>query len=235
MFGTDLEKIMTDRKNRPPTVVQPDGTQEWHDSDGNPHRMNGPAVICLNGDEEWHCHGKWHRVGGPAITLYSNDGTVVRDQFYFQNDRLHREDGPAFILGYDEIEIEEGNVDRASYYINIICREFSELFDEGDLNIQNLFREGVQIWFRNYQIHRSGNLPAIIFPNGVEEYWVNNNRHREDGPWATGYGGQEEFRFVTHQSTHRLTHIFYCRSNFDAFVENIRINGEENYCNWRSV
>jgi hypothetical protein len=41
-----------------------------------------------------------------------------------------------------------------------------------------------KIWYRNEQIHRAGDLPAIIYTNGGLEYYINNMRHRANGKCA---------------------------------------------------
>jgi len=56
---------------------------------GKRHRIGGPAVVCVNGDQYWYQYGKIHRIDGPAI-IYA-DGT----QFWYQHDIYHRTDGPA--------------------------------------------------------------------------------------------------------------------------------------------
>lgn len=39
--------------------------------DGIVHRIDGPAVICNDGDLEWYQNGKVHREDGPALMLKS--------------------------------------------------------------------------------------------------------------------------------------------------------------------
>jgi len=36
---------------------------------GKHHRIGGPAVVCINGDQYWYQYGKIHRIDGPAIIL----------------------------------------------------------------------------------------------------------------------------------------------------------------------
>ena len=42
------------------------GHSVWEDKEGNFHRLNGPAVIFVNGDTFWLRHGQLHREHGPA-------------------------------------------------------------------------------------------------------------------------------------------------------------------------
>ena len=71
-------------------TVTKDGTR-YRNSDGQLHRVHGPAVISSRGGEGWYQNGKRHRIDGPALIWA--DGT----QFWYQNGMLHRTDGPALI------------------------------------------------------------------------------------------------------------------------------------------
>jgi hypothetical protein len=42
------------------------GLQQWHNTYGQLHREDGPAVIRPNGVTEWWQHGQLHRTDGPA-------------------------------------------------------------------------------------------------------------------------------------------------------------------------
>ena len=37
------------------------------------HRVDGPAIVYINGNERWYKNGEFHRDDGPAI-IYSNGG-----------------------------------------------------------------------------------------------------------------------------------------------------------------
>lgn len=60
------------------------GNEWWYNEEGHLHREDGPAAR-LNGfgGESWHLNGKYHRVGGPAVT-YENGETVwyLHDKYY---------------------------------------------------------------------------------------------------------------------------------------------------------
>ena len=45
-----------------------------------------------------------HRIGGPAITDYNDNGTIKALHWY-KNGHLHNEDGPALIEYYDNMKI----------------------------------------------------------------------------------------------------------------------------------
>jgi hypothetical protein len=60
-------------------------------SNGEPHREDGPAIIYPYGTLKWYRNGEFHREDGPAI-IYP-DGA----QEWYRNGQLHRDDGPAAI------------------------------------------------------------------------------------------------------------------------------------------
>jgi hypothetical protein len=84
-------------------AIEPDYTMEggvwaeksqqwdWHDDQGQRHRVGGPAYIHADGSQYWYLHGRLHRLDGPAVT-YPN-GTLV----WYVHGELHRADGPAII------------------------------------------------------------------------------------------------------------------------------------------
>jgi len=67
------------------------GTKQWKDKNGQPHRLDGPAIERADGDKYWFQCGELHRLDGPAI-----EGADGR-KLWYQNDKLHRSDGPAVI------------------------------------------------------------------------------------------------------------------------------------------
>jgi hypothetical protein len=60
------------------------------------HRLDGPAVECLDGDKVWYIDGKMHRLDGPAIEY--SDGYRA----WYVDGKRHRLDGPA-------VECEDGD------------------------------------------------------------------------------------------------------------------------------
>jgi hypothetical protein len=53
------------------------------------HRLDGPAVECLNGSKYWYVDDKCHRLDGPAVEFA--DGA----KYWYVDDKRHRLDGPA--------------------------------------------------------------------------------------------------------------------------------------------
>lgn len=43
------------------------GIIQFLDANYQPHRDDGPAIICPNGSRYWYRHGHLHREGGPAV------------------------------------------------------------------------------------------------------------------------------------------------------------------------
>ena len=68
--------------------VDEDGSRRYYNTNGQLHRMEGPAVEW-EGGSRWYQNGKLHRTDGPAV-VYAN-GT----RYWWQNGLLHRTDGPA--------------------------------------------------------------------------------------------------------------------------------------------
>ena len=62
---------------------------EWYNLEGNPHRLDGPAIEWADGSKSWWINGKRHRENGPAIEYA--DGSKL----WYINGKLHRIDGPA--------------------------------------------------------------------------------------------------------------------------------------------
>ena len=61
------------------------------------HRLDGPAMIYLNGRKEWWVNGKKHRINGPAIIYPSGI------KKWYKEGKLHRLDGAA-VVWFDEEE-----------------------------------------------------------------------------------------------------------------------------------
>ena len=59
------------------------GNKSWF-LNGKLHRVDGPAVECVNGTKQWFLNGKYHRVDGPAIEWA--DGL----KWWYLNGKRHR-------------------------------------------------------------------------------------------------------------------------------------------------
>jgi hypothetical protein len=72
------------------TKKDDDGTISVYE--GVLHNPHGPAIKKPNGDERWYLNGKYHRDGGPAITLHLKNGVQT---YWIKHGLYHREGGPA--------------------------------------------------------------------------------------------------------------------------------------------
>jgi len=54
------------------------------------------------------------------------------------------------------------------------------------------FTDGVQYWYKNGKKHRDDG-PAAIFPDGTQEWFKNGKHHREDGPAIIGADGSQSW------------------------------------------
>jgi hypothetical protein len=139
-----------------PAIKRIDGQNEWY-KEGKLHRLDGPAIETTDGQNEWYKEGQLHRLDGPAI--YSLNGTKE----WYKEGKLHRLDGPA-------IERMDGT---------------KEWYKEGQLHrvdgpaIENI--NGTKEWYKEGQLHRLDG-PAIENINGSKEWYKDGKKHRDDGP-----------------------------------------------------
>jgi hypothetical protein len=63
-------------------TVYDNGDQLWRASNGERHRIGGPAVISQDGMQAWYVNGKLHRTDGPAI-IWANG---AREWCYYGKD-----------------------------------------------------------------------------------------------------------------------------------------------------
>ena len=149
-----------------------------------------PQAVIQSDNSVWiiNKNGQLHRLGGPARTLYRQDGngkwTVKRAEYWFKNGLKHRENRPAWIRYYEDGSI----LDWEEWYKNDKLHR-----EDGPAEIRyhddgSIVEEG---WYKNGQQHREDG-PARIryFLNGSieEEVWYKNGKwHREDGPAVIQY------------------------------------------------
>jgi hypothetical protein len=56
-----------------------------------------------------------------------------------------------------------------------------------------VYPNGIDRWYLNGRLTRPDG-PAVIYPNGGEEWWLNGKRHRPDGPAIICPSGHQEWR-----------------------------------------
>ena len=64
-------------------MIDDEGNKYWHNSKGQYHRDDGPAVIWNNGHQRWHINGKLHREDGPAV-----EGASGYNSWYIKGKRI---------------------------------------------------------------------------------------------------------------------------------------------------
>lgn len=111
------------------------------------------VYLWRNGVEYWQ-NNKLHRLDGPARKFKGGEE-------WFKEGKLHRIGGPALILN-------EGNLVAMWWYEGVIHCETGPAI---------IYRDGKQMWFIHNKKHRIDG-PAVIYPNGDYEYYVNGFLHR---------------------------------------------------------
>jgi death-on-curing family protein len=130
------------------------GNTYWHNSAGQLHRTDGPAVELADGYKAWYVDGKLHRTDGPAVEWA--DG---RKEWYVDGKR-HRTDGPA-------IELADGY--KAWYVDGKLHRTDGPAIEYAD---------GDKEWWVNGKLHRTDG-PAVEYANGGKAWWVNGRKLTE--------------------------------------------------------
>ncbi len=135
------------------TIVRNIGSHITYFIAGKIHREDGPAIEWTNGTKEWYWMGKLHRDGDlPAVECKNGH------KEWYQHGSSHRDnDLPAIIRSYGVKE----------------WWQHGKKHRDGDLPAYK--HKGYKAWWHYGQRHRDG-LPAIIWPDGALEYWVNNER-----------------------------------------------------------
>lgn len=124
------------------------------------------VYLWRNGVEYWQ-NNKLHRLDGPARLFKGGEE-------WFKEGKLHRTDGPALVLY-------EGNLIYIWWLEGVIHR------DDGPAII---YRDGKQVWFCYGKKHRIGG-PAVVYPNGDYEYYINGFLHRYDNYAVNRMGTRE--------------------------------------------
>lgn len=73
-----------------------------------------------------------------------------------------------------------------------ICYEDDKIHCEDGPAV--IYSDGTQQWWLNNELHREDG-PAVILPDGTQEWWLNDKVHREDGPAIIYPDGSYEWCF----------------------------------------
>lgn len=130
---------------------------QWCDFDRQPHRYEGPAHIEFhrNGTIKWVAwkhNGGSYRKDGPHTMMYYDTGQIeaekyndgllnkivsfyengqIRDEKYFQNNKLHKSNGPALITYYRTGKIREEQWLQHGLYIQSDKPNYIEYYEDG--------------------------------------------------------------------------------------------------------
>lgn len=121
------------------------------------HRDGGPARIFKSEKQEYYQNGKLHREDGPAVIDKVNNEFI-----WYYLDKIHRDDGPAIISKYQELW----------YQFGVLHREDGPAMTKSS---------GETRYYQHGKLHREGG-PAVERPDGQKLYYQNGKLHREDGP-----------------------------------------------------
>ena len=66
--------------------VDQEGTRRYHNSAGQLHRVDGPAVEYADGTKVWLINGLRHREDGPAVEIAGS--TVIHTRFWYFHGQL---------------------------------------------------------------------------------------------------------------------------------------------------
>lgn len=135
----------------------------------------------------------FHCEDGPARLVFRPDGSIATEEFWI-NGVMHREDGPAEIEYYPD-----GKLCSETYYINGDMHRDGEParieYSEDDVDYETKKQLiNKQEYYQHGKRHRIGG-PAVIVGSWKDvrhEYWVDDRKHREDGPSTVYLEGDKE-------------------------------------------
>ena len=178
-----------------PTEIDSDGTKKWKNKEGRYHRENDkPAIEFSDGGKVWYINGKRHRENDKPAVEYA-DGRKI----WYINGLLNRENDKPAIEWNDggKIWYINGKFIKRNYDSNDIIHN-DKFFDNYGNEIktttaqlrkiiENLNKpteiksDGTKKW-RNKEgkYHRLNDKPAVEYPNGGKEWWINGKLHREN-------------------------------------------------------
>jgi hypothetical protein len=138
-------------------------------------KVDGSYIDFL-GTKFYYLNNLLHREDGPAVQAINGDKS------YWIDGMLHREDGPA---------VEWSNGNKVWYIRGQILSE--EEFNEKVkmIPIKKEFDDRIEYRLPNGKLHREGDLPAIEWRNGDKSYRIHGELHREDGPAIYSNGHKE--------------------------------------------
>ncbi len=162
-----------------------DDTEHWY-REGYLHRDNAPAIVGED-VEEWYRHGYRHRMDGPA--------RIFKGEEFF------------FVMGLpmDKEQFED------------ITNE-GKVHNEVHLNLNSIFRCGLILSVSAVEkrgiMHNSFG-PALIHPDGLEQYYLGGKLHNRNGPAHIEYGKDGSIQ----RALYYLNGVHYTLQGFDRIVK----------------
>lgn len=123
---------------------------------GTLHSDGPPSITHRGGTLQWHRRGKLHRDGAPAIvTKYS--------AVWFQHGLVHREDGPALTKHLHIRDVGPHGV--PLHHKDFAC-------------YSSIAVSRLEAWYRRGCLHREGDLPAVVYDDGLCAWFKNDKCYR---------------------------------------------------------
>lgn len=162
-------------------------------TNGDLHRLDGPAVIGWDGTQEWYSNGVISREDGPAV-IYSDGST----DWAWNGHYGRKNDGPTSTnRPYKDLR---GNTVIDFRYFHSDTRETSFMK-------KTIFQDRIEYRNSNGKLHREDG-PALIYLDGIrQEFYKNGKQHRENGPAILYFAeGIRFYRIIyyKHGKIHRL-------------------------------
>lgn len=175
-------------------IEDDDENMVWY-SNGNHHRIGGPACEYIDGEKRWYICGKLHRLDGPAIEFPNGN------QSWFINGIQHKKE--EFIKKKEEFikKFQEMNTAKQKPEEKILRLKDGESVPEDYTGIIE-YPNGDKAWFKNRIFHRE-NGPAIEYKNGSKHWYIGGSLHRKDGPAIENAYGHKEWHI--NGKLHRLS------------------------------
>lgn len=109
-------------------TVQPNGTKEWRNAQGQLHRTDGPAFEYNDGSKNWYVNGELHRDNNLPAVEYASGGKA-----WYLYGQLHRTDGPAieWATGYKSWHLEDEQLTEEEHRRRVIIMELAGLHNAG--------------------------------------------------------------------------------------------------------
>lgn len=151
-----------------PEKMEEDGSIVYRISKGRKHRLNGPAVIEVDGTEKWYYKGHLHRVEGPAVT--KADGT---QEWYLEGRLQKRIEPNGWVSHFNAKGKLHNPVGYATYNEKEDIYEVrinGHLFMEYYYDPQN--NKMVKKWYnKSGELHRRLPNAAVEYEDGREEFF----------------------------------------------------------------